>query len=609
MTITQGHRFFLHVSIPDQLPRKVEVIDHIFAGLDPRCDLVLIDKKIKERHFLFEKKGPVLSVKVLVGDDASFINNNPMDKNRAYVVDQGDIIEVGKATITISSMFGDMVEVPERSRLVQFPTLDELAPDTDLELKEIPLEEEKPAPKKVKRPKRQSQWLIHFKVQAVILDFFIGYALMMVLGFVTLLPIQLIVVFYLLRILSGLIFGRTIGEMLVGLSSNFYTLQTRVGPLFFISFLERKSDKLFYRFMRKWGFLFVIFLSLISPFFLPGPSQTQVTIAKSKVPLLKALQTFSVSGHSIEWGLGLKADIGVQYYLLPVFQKEKKAALSLFNVNTKKELQFIEVKSFSESELRRTINYANPLTKIFSKKLTLKDEIKNVLSISPLSILTTLENHGPFFGGSILLKSEILSLLKFNQDVLINEMGSSLPLLILSDGTKELVLLFSADQMFAFSLTGPKAYDHGLHESFHHSILTQFYWETEESLRESKESNEESDILRPVDEIKHGNITALLTYYSNEAKKLSKSNVINQSFGVLYLENKKSILRNVLSRLESGPRDEIIAKSIDEIKNQINDGGNKPNKTNDRKSSEGKDVRKNPRPSKRTLQIQTRTRR
>jgi hypothetical protein len=606
MTITQGHRFFLHVSIPDHLPRKVEVIDHIFAGLDPRCDVVLIDKKIKNRHFLFERIGPVLSVKVLIADSASFLNNSPMEKDRAYVVDQGDVIEVGKATITISSMYGDMVSVPERSRLVQFPSLDELTPETDLELKEIPLEEERLSPKKVIRTKKHSPWLIHFKILALILDFFLGYALMMIFGSVIILPVQLIVVFYLLRILSGLIFGRTIGEILVGLYSDRYSLQTRVGPLFFISFLELKSEKLPFRFMRKWGFLFVLFLCVSSPFFLPGSSLIQVTSAKSKAPLLKALQTFSVSGHSFEWSLGLKADISVQYYLLPVFQKEKKASLSLFNIHSKKELHFKEVKTFSENELKKTIKYANPLTKLFSKKLTLKEEIKNVLTLSPLSLSSTLENHGPFFGGSILLKKEILSLLNFNQDVLIDEMGSSLPLLILSDGTKELVLLFTEDQMLAFSLTGPKPYDHGLHEAFHHTILTQFYWETDESLRES---SEESDILRPLDEIKHGNITALLTYYSNEAKKLSKSNVINQSFGVLYLENKKSILSSVLSRLDSASRDEIVAKSIREIKNFLNDEGKKSNTSNDRKTSDGKNVRKNSRPSKRTLQIQTRARR
>lgn len=605
MTITKGYRFYLHVSIPDQLSRKVEVIDHISAGLDPRCDLVLIDKKIRNHHLLFEKKGPLLSVKLLVSDSPTFLNTRLMEKDHAYVIDQGDSIEVGNITITLSSVYGDLIPVPERSPFVQIPVMDEIASENKLELRDLPASEEKVIPKKVIRTKKRVQFLFLIKTLALILDFFLSYSIMLIIGLFTFLPLSLFVFFWLLRISTGLVFGKTPGEFILGLKSDKYSLQTRLAPVFFLSFLEQKKEQFIFRFMRSWGFLFLLYLIMCSPFFLPGSIQTPVSSVKVSTPQLKALQTFTVKGHSQDWNIGIKADVGVQYFLLPVFNKDKKAALSLFNVSSKKELQFLEVKSFKNSELYKLFHYANPLWKK-NETLSLKEQVKTALTLSPLNIMPTLKEVGPFFGSSLLLKKEILDLMHSNEDVMINDRSSSLPLLILNNSNSELVLLFTKNQVIIFSVVGPKPYDHGLSEAFHHSVLTQFYWESEEPFWESSQG---TDILRPFDEKEHGIITALLTYYSNEAKKLSKSNVINQSLGVQDAENKKSILKNVLSRLEKNPRDEIIAKSIKEI----NDLLNGEEKTNDRKSSGKKDVRPksntHPRSSKRTLQIQSRSRR
>ncbi|MDD4973290.1 MAG: hypothetical protein PHY93_03020 [Bacteriovorax sp.] len=39
--------YILEVRIPDQSPKKMEVMDRVLAGIDPRNDLILIDPKIK----------------------------------------------------------------------------------------------------------------------------------------------------------------------------------------------------------------------------------------------------------------------------------------------------------------------------------------------------------------------------------------------------------------------------------------------------------------------------------------------------------------------------------------------------------------------------------
>ena len=38
--------YMLDVRIPDKLPTQIEVINQVVAGIDPRNDIILIDKKI-----------------------------------------------------------------------------------------------------------------------------------------------------------------------------------------------------------------------------------------------------------------------------------------------------------------------------------------------------------------------------------------------------------------------------------------------------------------------------------------------------------------------------------------------------------------------------------
>jgi hypothetical protein len=52
----EKNQFRLEVRLENQLPMKIDVIDTITAGLDPRNDLVLIGKKIQDKHLAFEAK-------------------------------------------------------------------------------------------------------------------------------------------------------------------------------------------------------------------------------------------------------------------------------------------------------------------------------------------------------------------------------------------------------------------------------------------------------------------------------------------------------------------------------------------------------------------------
>ena len=54
--LTTELQFTLDVRVPDAPPRKYEVQDRLLAGIDPRNDLILIDPKVKTKHFLFRKR-------------------------------------------------------------------------------------------------------------------------------------------------------------------------------------------------------------------------------------------------------------------------------------------------------------------------------------------------------------------------------------------------------------------------------------------------------------------------------------------------------------------------------------------------------------------------
>lgn len=93
--------FTLDVRIPDQSPRKIEVQDRILAGIDPRNDLILVDSKIKTKHFLFRKMNNILSVHYMGANGDTFLNGHELIKGKLYILEKGDILKVGKIEIII----------------------------------------------------------------------------------------------------------------------------------------------------------------------------------------------------------------------------------------------------------------------------------------------------------------------------------------------------------------------------------------------------------------------------------------------------------------------------------------------------------------------------
>lgn len=95
--------FKLEVRFQNQTATSIEVIDRLIAGIDPRNDLVLIDPKVKTKHFLFRLKNNNLTVHNLGDDGDSFLNGLALEKDKLYILEKDDLLKVGKIEISIRS--------------------------------------------------------------------------------------------------------------------------------------------------------------------------------------------------------------------------------------------------------------------------------------------------------------------------------------------------------------------------------------------------------------------------------------------------------------------------------------------------------------------------
>jgi hypothetical protein len=93
--------FKLEVQIPEQIPRWVEVEDQLLAGIDPRNDLILVDPKVRAKHFLFTKKENLLTVQYLGKNWDTFLNGLPLEKDKVYILEKDDFLKIGKIQIKI----------------------------------------------------------------------------------------------------------------------------------------------------------------------------------------------------------------------------------------------------------------------------------------------------------------------------------------------------------------------------------------------------------------------------------------------------------------------------------------------------------------------------
>ena len=78
----EKNQFRLDVRLDNKPPMKIDVVDTITVGLDPRCDLVLSGAKIKNRHIEFVAKGENLALVYLGNTNQTVLNSLPLEEGK-----------------------------------------------------------------------------------------------------------------------------------------------------------------------------------------------------------------------------------------------------------------------------------------------------------------------------------------------------------------------------------------------------------------------------------------------------------------------------------------------------------------------------------------------
>lgn len=447
------HQFRLDVRLEGQNPMNIDVVDTVTVGLDPRCDLVLVGKKVKNRHLEFAAKGENLALHYLGNTNQTFLNSIPLEEGKTYLLEVDDRIQLSGVEIIIRSEVVT-VHASQRVKPVIFSSMAELTPESIPE--KIVYADNPTGSMRLEKHVRPNFFeslepnkllnLWATKLSAMLFDFFITYLVLatllpllfvhdyviVVLDYMTsvLFPLKahsffkFFIAWYLLSFAQTLVFGTTIAQFLLGLRHKgdnkfgkliFFRLKTFIYSLFLLPAQNSLSTNFFFKGIRKVGvFIFLIFI-LFSPFFLPAPYNLPLALMKNDDGIHKDLRARSIFSFSKDMNINLNAELSPRYMLLPYIDDSKKRAFQIFDLKTKTNLIVRELKTFSYDDIEDLIEYANPLYTTLHpltfKEMGLKEKKELLLAAllsSPANSKTLLQTFGPFFGGATLIKEKLM---------------------------------------------------------------------------------------------------------------------------------------------------------------------------------------------------------
>ncbi len=590
---------------------KIDVIDSVSAGVDPRCDLVLSGRKIKARHMLFEKKEENLALVYLGPTNQTFLNSLPLEEGKTYLLEAGDRIQLSGLEIIIR-LEAVHIHETQKVKTIIFNSAEDLTPEED---KESLIFRPNPTGSMKREPKVRGPFLKGFepgsfltllltKVYSLVADFFFTYLIMIVLlpmihihrpvlsvlnymaSLATLIIpdfklhsfLPFFIAWYILSLTQTLIFGTTAGQFLLGLkmkSENkfgkifLYRLKTFIYSLFLIPAQNTVSERLFFKAIRKVGMILILLFILISPFLLPLPYNPSTTVMGENQDSHKELRTRSLYSESHALGVKLSAELSSRYYLLPFADPENRStrAFQFFDLKNSQSLIIKEVRSISFDEIEEQLMYANPFyTTLRSRKLanlSLKEKkefIQKVFTTAPGNLKNSLMSFGPFYGSSVLLKTFLTS--TETSDMTVNFYRPEMPMMSASGNAVNFYYLFSRDSIKVYSSHGKS--DKALLPAFEEQVFSKFLSEDDESVILHKQN---VSILAAQDAFLQGDDHTFLTYYVGVANNLANAQMTSQ--GDEFTEKAKLALISNIESIEKVITNRNVLQSLTDIKNQL----------------------------------------
>jgi predicted component of type VI protein secretion system len=95
------HFFSLKVTKPDGSCMTYRFNQTVTIGSDPRNDIVLVGAHISPKHLLLKNKGDIFSLTFSGQDNTTFLNKAVLLKNKMYLIEKKDSIQIGNTEIII----------------------------------------------------------------------------------------------------------------------------------------------------------------------------------------------------------------------------------------------------------------------------------------------------------------------------------------------------------------------------------------------------------------------------------------------------------------------------------------------------------------------------
>ncbi len=93
--------------------QKIEISDRMVIGSDSSCQLLFDDQELSPHHGLFKIQDDILSFTNLAGEQHSQIGDFKLGQGKMYLLDNGDVLQMGKLLIKIGIVFDDFEENDE----------------------------------------------------------------------------------------------------------------------------------------------------------------------------------------------------------------------------------------------------------------------------------------------------------------------------------------------------------------------------------------------------------------------------------------------------------------------------------------------------------------
>jgi pSer/pThr/pTyr-binding forkhead associated (FHA) protein len=613
----QRTKFILDIRKKNQLPLFVEVITSISIGTDPRNDIVLSSPKIRVKHLLFEIKNNVLVLKHLALNNQTYLNANPLEENKSYIIDENDHLQMYEVEIIIKKEIDYNSPTPLdqiiEKKPFDFPSALDLTPEQEtgkIKYFDNPTGsmkyEKRKNPSffdKKTSPTSMTLWVV--KIYSLIIDFFLTYFLMTIIipsfgydkklqevvttlldSFVNLNQypfLRFLFVWYFLSLFFVTLFGTTIGQFVLGLyvqSKNTFSnliklrLKTMFCSLLLIPGQNDLSQKIFFVSMRKIGIVVTCLFFVFSPFFLPSPFNQEIIETKStQKTLIQELKTNSIYLKSQKLQVELKSEIPHRYLLLP-YPKTKDGNMLIgfefIDLLEKRSLHMTQTGSINYFDLEKEISFANPLMNIHTKShfenWTIekkKERFIEILKTAPDQFINLVSHFGLLFGQVVIVKKNLLQTLNLtnSQDLLIYKYKPLMPVLSLTNHERWVFFIFTNDRIHFFNIESSDN-NQMLKNAFEEYILSKFL-----AYNHDSNENSQNNILEAFDSLLESDEKDFLTYYTNLANSDSIRKVSFKE-NDLTLETFKFLRENV-SRLETLLKKDESKKTIQLLDKQL----------------------------------------